>query len=209
MNAPRSEPARRIDATLLSARERYQLFTSLVVPRPIGWISTWDAEGGANLAPYSFFAALSSSPMLVGVSIGQRAGRPKDTLLNIRARRAFCVNVVSEPLLEAMNATSAEVEPGVDEFALAGLARGTSERVDAPFVEVCPAVLECVFRQEVDLGGAPNTLAIGEVLGVRLAAGLPLPDGTLSVPFEALRPVGRLSGFEYMLPDRLRVLPRP
>jgi flavin reductase (DIM6/NTAB) family NADH-FMN oxidoreductase RutF len=209
LSEPPIEPGRRIDPDRISGRERYQLLTSLVVPRPIGWLSTWDAEGGANLAPYSFFNALAASPMIVGVSIGQRSGRPKDTLLNIRARGGFCVNVVSEPLLEAMNQTSAEVAPGVDEFALAGLTRAASDRVDAPFVVGAPAVLECLARQEVDLGGAPNTLVIAEVVGLRLSPDLPFLDGTMSVRSDALRPVGRLSGAEYMLPGRVRQLPRP
>jgi flavin reductase (DIM6/NTAB) family NADH-FMN oxidoreductase RutF len=90
-----------IDPSEISARDRYQLITSLVVPRPIGWISTWDASGHVNLAPYSFFNAILASPMLVAVSIGQRKGTLKDTLLNLRSHGDFCVNVVTEPLLEA------------------------------------------------------------------------------------------------------------
>jgi flavin reductase (DIM6/NTAB) family NADH-FMN oxidoreductase RutF len=185
------------------------LLTSLVVPRPIGWISTWGTDRVANLAPFSYFAALSASPMLVGVSIGQRPDGPKDTLANLRSAGAFCCNVVSEPLLEAMNETSATVPPTVDEFALAGLGCGQSARVDAPFVVEAPAVLECVVRQEVDLGEAPNTLVIGEVVGVLLDDSLALEDGTLSVLPEALRPVGRLAGAAYALPGALRRVPRP
>jgi len=203
------EPTRLIDTSEISRRERYQLITSLVVPRPIGWISTWDEDGGANLAPFSFFNAFSSSPMLVGVSVGHRDRGPKDTLRNIRTRGAFCVNVVSEHLLEAMNATAAEVAPKIDEFDLAGLEPVTSDRVDAPFVDGCPAVLECEVRQEVDLGGAPNTLVIGEVVGVRLSAALSMADGTMTVDAGELRPVGRLSGAEYALPGTVRKLPRP
>lgn len=193
----------------ISRRERYQLITSLVVPRPIGWLSTWSAEGGANLAPFSFFNALAASPTLVGVSIGSRSGSPKDTLLNIRNRGAFCVNVVSEHLLEAMNRTSAEVAPDVDEFELAGLPRGESEKVDAPFVADCPAVLECDARQEVELDGAGYTLVVGEVVGVRLGPQLSFADGTMAVTPETLRPVGRLSGAGYMMPGQYRDLPRP
>lgn len=206
---PDRDPVRLVTPGEISRRERYQLLTSLVVPRPIGWLSTWSAEGGANLAPFSFFNALSASPMLVGVSIGSRAGEPKDTLLNVRSRGAFCVNVVSEHLLEAMNRTSAEVAPDVDEFELAGLARAESEKVDAPFVADCPAVLECEARQEVDLGTAGYTLVIGEVVAVRLGPGLSFAEGTMAVTPQTLRPVGRLSGAGYMLPADFRDLPRP
>ena len=203
------EGVRRIAPDEISRSERYQLITSLVVPRPIGWLSTWSDAGGANLAPFSFFNALAASPMLVGVSIGSRKGEPKDTLANIRSRGAFCVNVVTEPQLEAMNLSSAEVPPEVDEFQLVGLARGASERVDAPFVADCPAVLECVSRQEVDLGGAGYTLVIGEVVGVLLSERLPFLEGTMAVVPEALRAVGRMSGAGYMLPGSYRQLARP
>jgi flavin reductase (DIM6/NTAB) family NADH-FMN oxidoreductase RutF len=205
-----SEPPRRFfDPGALSGRQRSQLLSSLVVPRPIGWVSTWSAPGVSNLAPFSYFAALAASPMLVGVSIGHRPQGPKDTLVNIRARGAFCVNVVSDALLEAMNATSAEVPHGVDEFALAGLARSVSRVVDAPYVTAAPAVLECRARQEVDLHGAPSTLVIGEVVGILLDADLPMVPDTLSVSPEALRPVGRLWGAAYAMPGEVRIIPRP
>jgi flavin reductase (DIM6/NTAB) family NADH-FMN oxidoreductase RutF len=200
---------RLIDPAEISGRDRYQLITSLVVPRPIGWISTWDEAGKANLAPFSFFNAISATPMLVAVSIGQRAGQSKDTLVNLRSRGEFCVNVVTEPLLEAMNATSAEVGPEVDEFELAGLGRGVSLCVDAPYVQECPAVFECRVRQEVDLGDTGYALVIGEIVGVRLGDSLTMAAGTMTVDSSALRPVGRMSGAEYMLPREMRILPRP
>lgn len=183
--------------------------TSLVVPRPIGWLSTWGEDGTANVAPFSYFNALSASPMLVAVSVGHRKTGPKDTLVNVRARKAFCFNVVSVGQLEAMNETSAEVGPEVDEFDLAGLTLVRSDRVDAPYVGEAPAVFECVLRKEVDLDGAPNTLVIGEVVAVRLDPALGLLEGTLAVDPEKLRPVGRLSGAAYALPGVVKLLPRP
>lgn len=200
---------RLIDPGEISGTERYQLNTSLVVPRPIGWISTWDDSGRSNLAPFSFFNAVSGSPMLVAVSVGQRKGSLKDTLVNLRSRRAFCVNIVTEPFLEAMNLTSAEVGPEVDEFELAGLGRAASPRVDAPYVEDCPAVFECEVRQELGLGESTNVLVIGEVVGVRLSEALPMAHGTMVVDSGSLRAVGRMSGAEYMLPRETRILPRP
>lgn len=193
----------------LVGRGRYELLTSLVVPRPIGWISTYGADGTPNLAPYSFFAALSADPMLVGASIGHRRSGPKDTLVNVRDRGAFCVNVVDEPHLEPMNATSIDAPPETDEFALAGLAAQPAETVDAPFVHSAPAVLECVLHREVDIGARANTLVIGRVVAVRLAPTLSFIDGTRYVRTETLRPVGRLWGAAYELPGEVRVLPRP
>ncbi len=200
---------RTLDPHTLSARERYQLLTSLVVPRPIAWVGTYGASGTPNLAPFSYFAALSASPMLLGISIGNRGGAPKDSLVNIRARGAFCVMVVSETFLEPMNATSAGVDPSVDEFELAGLRPIRSPVVDAPFVEGCPAVLECVLDREVDLGDAPNTLVIGRVVGLRVSEALPRTPDSAAIDPEALRPVGRLGGWAYALPGEVRSIPRP
>ena len=197
------------DTEALTPRERYQLLTSLVVPRPIGWLSTRSADGVRNLAPFSYFAALSASPMLVGVSIGHRRGEPKDSLRNIRETGAFCVNVVTEELLGAMNETSGEHPPGVDEFEVAGLPAAEAGMVAAPYVASCPAVLECRLFKEVELGDAPNSLVIGEVVGVRLAAGLALLPESLRVDPTSLRPVGRLGGDLYFRPGEDAERPRP
>lgn len=193
----------------LSPKERYQLLTTLVVPRPIGWISTRSADGVPNLAPYSFFAAISASPPLVAVSIGQRRGLAKDTLVNIRQVGSFCVNVVSTALLEAMNTSSAEVAPGVDEFELSGVTAVPATVVDAPRVAEAPAVLECVLFKEVDLGEAPNTLVIGEVKAISMAPELRFLPESWSVDQRSLNPVGRLGGEEYALPGKIRKLARP
>lgn len=202
-------PATRIRTAEISARERYQLLTSLVVPRPIGWISTLSAAGQPNIAPFSYFMAVSPTPFLVAASIGHRAGQPKDTLRNILDTRAFCVNVVTERHFETMNLTSGEYGPEVDEFAAAGLAASMSDVVPAPFVADCPAVLECRLHEVVELQNSPNTLIIGEVLGVRISAKLPFVPGTLAVDPAALRPIGRLWGATYMMPGEIRTLPRP
>ncbi len=193
----------------LSSRERYQLLSSLVVPRPIGWISTRSQEGVANLAPFSYFAALSSNPLLVGASIGLRGNDPKDTVRNIRATGAFCVNVVSESVLEEMNASSGEYPPEVDEFALAGLTAVQGVEVDAPWVGEAPAALECSLFREVDLGESPNALVIGEVKAVHLSRALELAPGTWAVEPRSLKPVGRLGGNRYALLGEIREIPRP
>jgi flavin reductase (DIM6/NTAB) family NADH-FMN oxidoreductase RutF len=199
---------RLIDTGGLSGRERYQLLTSLVVPRPIGWVST-RYEGVANLAPFSYFAALAATPMLVGLSIGMRRGAPKDTLHNIRQSGCFCVNVVTDAHLEVMNRTSAELAPEADEFAVAGVPLAEATRIPAPCVGDAPAVFECRLFREIDLGAAPNTLVIGEVVAVRLRPDLPLLPGTLLVDPEALRPVGRLGGEWYTRLGEVVGLPRP
>jgi flavin reductase (DIM6/NTAB) family NADH-FMN oxidoreductase RutF len=197
-----------LDTAGLTGQQRYQLLTSLVVPRPIAWVSTRSEAGAANLAPFSYFAALSASPFLVGVSIGTRAGKPKDTLRNVRETGVFCVNLATEPHLVAMNETSGEYGPEVDEFVHAGLTLADAEN-GAPYVVEAPAVLECSLYQEVPLGGSPNTLLIGEVVRVRLSEALALHADTLFVEHESLRPLARLWGDHYSLLGEIRTLPRP
>ena len=197
------------DTRALTGRQRYELLTSLVVPRPIAWVSTRSAEGRPNLAPFSYFAAVSATPLLVSVSIGHRGAQPKDTLRNLRDTGVFCVNLATEGQLAAMNETSGEYPPEIDEFERAGLVPAPADTVDAPYVADCPAVLECRLFKEVDLGGAPNTLVIGEVLRVRLADTIPLAPGTLFADTAALRPVARLWGDLYALIGDTPALKRP
>ena len=197
------------DTAGLSGRQRYQLLTSLVVPRPIAWISTRSPEGRRNLAPFSYFAAVSATPFLVSVSIGSRGEVEKDTLRNIRRTGAFCVNVATEPQLAQMNQTAGEYGPEVDEFERAGLASADGESVDAPYVADCPAVLECRLFRVVELEGSPNTLVLGEVVRVRLSDDVPLAPGTLFADTTALRPVARLWGDLYATIGDTPALQRP
>jgi flavin reductase (DIM6/NTAB) family NADH-FMN oxidoreductase RutF len=199
-----------LDTESLTPRERYELLTSLVVPRPVAWVSTRSAAGVPNLAPFSYYAAISASPFLVGVSIGhRRGGEPKDSLRNILETGAFCVNVSTKGQLAALNHTSGEYPPDVDEFAHAGVPMAWAESVDAPYVANAPAVLECRLFKHVELEGAANTLVIGEVLRVRLAGHLPVQEGTLFVDTHALAPVGRLRGDFYALIGGTPSIPRP
>jgi flavin reductase (DIM6/NTAB) family NADH-FMN oxidoreductase RutF len=198
-----------VDTTAITARNRYELLTSLVVPRPIAWVSTRSAAGEPNLAPFSYFAAVSPTPFLVSVSIGHRGGRPKDSLRNILDTGCFCVNLATVGQLAQMNHSSGEYPPEVDEFTHAGVPMAWAESVDAPYVADAPAVLECRLFKHVELEGAANTLVIGEVLRVRLSDRLPLQDGTMFVDTHALAPVARLWGDGYALIGDTPSLQRP
>lgn len=198
----------------LSGRQRYRLMTSLVVPRPIAWIGTRSRDGVSNLAPFSYFNALSASPMLVAVSIGVRRGgegeaAEKDTLVNVRDTGAFSLSLVTERHLEPMVRTSGEWPREIDEFEEAGLVAAECGTVPAPCVADAPAVFECRLFRIVELGVAPNTLVIGEVDAVRLAPDVAVDEATLHVDVESLRPVGRLGLDEYGLLGQIRRLPRP
>lgn len=145
-------------------------FKAIVAPRPIGWISTLAPNGIVNLAPYSFYNALCDKPPVVGFS----SSGHKDSIRNIEATGEFVANFASKTLAQAMNQTSAEVGPEVDEMALAGLTPVPSRLVKAPRVAGSPAALECKLLQIVqlrDLDGnlLEQYLALGQVVGVHIA----------------------------------------
>lgn len=183
------------DAGGMSSRERYGLLIGLVVPRPIGWIGTRAEDGRRNLAPYSFFNVVAGTPPTVLFSPARRGGTAKDSLRNVLATGEFTVNVVDESLAAAMNQTSGEYGPEVDEFELAGLDSGSGEVVDAPLVMASPANLECTLLQTIDLGVPPtNTVVFGRI--ERIHVRTDLLEGTRVDP-HGLRAVGRLAGSGY------------
>ncbi|WP_250474397.1 flavin reductase family protein [Caballeronia sp. GAFFF1] len=164
-------------------------FKAIVAPRVIGWISSRTAEGGVNLAPYSFFGAFASFPYVIGFSSEGR----KDSISNIEATGEFVWNMSTRPLAERMNRTSAPVAPEIDEFELAGLTKGPGRNVDVPHVAESPAALECRLLQVVrihDLAGQPmnNWLALGQVVGVHIRSEF-LKDGLFDTA--AARPIMR------------------
>jgi flavin reductase (DIM6/NTAB) family NADH-FMN oxidoreductase RutF len=193
----------------LSRRQKYRLQTSLIVPRPIAWVSTVSPDGVPNLAPFSYFNGVSSDPMLVAISIGSRNGRPKDSLANIRDTGAFCLNMVTQRHLEAMSQSSGEYDPDVDEFEITGLAMRQASEVDAPYVADAPAVHECRLFKEVSLGDSESSMVIGEVLAIRLC---PEAAELWDRDFLDVRrwvPVGRLWGGFYSLVTDTPQLDRP
>ena len=177
-------------------------FKALVSPRPIGWISTVDAQGRANLAPYSFFNGCGDAPPLVMFSQSGRKSRPepvKDTIANIRETGEFACNIVSQALKEAMNVSSGTYQPEVDEFELAGLTKALGRSISVPHVAEAPAVLECRLVKVVDdlpswHEHAFNIMVIGEVVGVHIDEAI-LKDGRVDVL--AYNPVARLGYMDY------------
>ena len=174
----------------------YKLMSGLVVPRPIGWIGTRSADGTNNLAPYSFFNGVSSSPPIVIFSpVAQPSGR-KDSLANARETGVFTVNIVDHAHVEAMNASAASVDAGVDEFELAGLEIAESELIDAPKVASAPATMECEVVKLVDLTevGSDAVTVFGRVLAFDVEERL--LDGT-RIDQAELDAVGRHAGSTY------------
>ncbi|WP_407569649.1 flavin reductase family protein [Deinococcus altitudinis] len=187
------------DFAELSVADSYKLLTSVVVPRPIAWVSTLNLEGeGVNLAPYSFFNALGSDPALVAFSPGDRAdGTPKDTARNIAGKDGlgggeFVVNLVSEELAEAMNVSATDFPVNMDEAGVAGLELTPGVRVRVPHVAASPVSLECREVQTLRIGR--NRVVLGEVLGLNIRDELMLDPERHYVDTPALRLIGRMGG---------------
>ena len=193
-----------LDPATVSATELYRFLTCAVVPRPIAWVSTRAADGTPNLAPFSYFTLLSSTPPLLGFAVRDREGDPKDTVRNIRETGDFVVNMVSEPLLQAMVVCSGDWPRATSEFGPAGLTPAPAERVGAPRVLESPLQLECRLHRELPLGDC--VFVIGEIVAARADDAL-LTAGRVD-PMK-LRTVGRLGGELYAPLREVLEVPRP
>lgn len=176
----------------------YKLLTGSVIPRPIGWISTVNAAGQPNLAPFSFFNAVSENPPHVMFSTVRPAGKNKDTLNNILETGEFVVNLVTEDTVERMNGTSAPFPPEVNEFEALGLTMAPSTIVQPPRVAESPVNFECKVIHYYDIGNHETggaTVVIGEVLRFHFEDGILMDN--FHIDLEKYRPVARLAGSNY------------
>ena len=183
-------------------------FKAIVSPRPIGWISTLDASGRANLAPYSFFNAFADNPPIVAFGSGARkvgVDERKDSAANVEATGEFVVNIVSAALMDAMNTTSQHFAAGVDEFEAAGLEKGECTTVAVPRVAAAPAAFECRLFKIIDLPGG-DRMVLGEVTGIHIDEAM-VRDGRFDVT--AYRPLARLGYRDYAVIEQVFELQRP
>ncbi|SFS22032.1 flavin reductase family protein [Yoonia litorea] len=184
-------------------------FNAVVTPRPIGWISTRDADGKDNLAPYSFFNAVAYVPpqvMFASTSAKEDRGDTKDSVANIRDTGVFAVNIVEYAARDVMNRTSGSWGRDEDEFALANIAKADCETINCPRVADAPATLECRLTQIVQLPGAANFAVFGEVMGVHLRDDC-LVDGLFDVT--RFNPLTRLGYRDYSVVREVFSLKRP
>lgn len=184
-----------IDPASLDPRDAYRLFASVVVPRPIAWVSTVGADGTRNVAPFSFFNAVGGNPPTVMFSIGARSGQPKDTLRNARETGEFVVHIVDEALAERMNRTSGEWPYDVDEFEQAGLATEASSVIAPERIAGAAVAMEGKVTQIVPVEGTQYTMIVGRIVRYHVRADLLRESGLVDAL--RLRPVARLGGDEY------------
>jgi flavin reductase (DIM6/NTAB) family NADH-FMN oxidoreductase RutF len=158
----------RIEMNEIEGHQRYKLMSAAIVPRPIAWVSSLSSSGIGNVAPYSFFNMMGSSPPLIVLgTMRQPDGRLKDTAQNILDTSEFVVNLVSEESIQAMNLTCADAPPEVDEAHLANLKVTNSEHVRPPRIETAPVSFECRLWQNID--APPETMIlIGEVVAMHI-----------------------------------------
>ena len=185
------------DLEALAPDARYRLLAASVVPRPIAWITSQDADGLINAAPFSFFNVFSADPPILGVGIGDReppdGDVPKDTKANIRATGQFVVNLVDEAVANAMNRTATAFPHEVGEVDRLGLGTVASARVRPPRLAASPASLECVLHGEVRLGPG-SSLILGRVLHMHVRDELVEDAGRQRLATERMAPIGRMHG---------------
>jgi len=187
-----------VDPAVADPRDMAKLMVGVVLPRPIAFVSTLSAQGVLNLAPFSFFTAVSYNPPVICFSSGiRRDGTKKDTLVNVESTGEFVVNVVSEDFAEQMNVCSGEYPPDVDEFALSGLTPIASDVVKPPRVKESRVSMECKLVQIVHVSAKPGggSLVLGQVVRFHL------DDGIVSnhaIDPDKLRAIGRMGGATYV-----------
>jgi flavin reductase (DIM6/NTAB) family NADH-FMN oxidoreductase RutF len=179
---------------------------SSVVPRPIAWVSTVDAAGVANLAPFSYFMAITDSPPTIAFACSPRGAGKKDTLRNVEALGEFVVNIVDDDRAEQMNLTSGDYPAEVDEFALTKLTAAPSVKVKAPRVGEAPINMECRLVRVLPVGKA--NLVLGEIVQWHVRDDVYDP-ATGRLDMHRLRPVGRLAGNLYSHIHQIFEMKRP
>lgn len=187
-------------------------FKALVVPRPIAWVTSLSPNGVINLAPFSYFNAMSEDPMMICFGPGgSKADRPmKDTRANIEATGEFVVNLATWDLREQMNATSAKLPAEIDEMKQAGLTPAPSQLVKPPRVAESPVHLECRYWKTIELPTndprEPNASIFGEVIGIHIRDDL-IVNGRVDITLA--KPIARLGYSEYAVVEKTFAMRRP
>jgi flavin reductase (DIM6/NTAB) family NADH-FMN oxidoreductase RutF len=187
-------------------------FKSLIVPRPIGWVSSVDPWNAVNLAPFSFFNAVSSDPPMVVLGINglHVEGGDKDTLSNIKQTKDFVVNIATWELRHQMNQTSASLPRNVDELATSNLRAKPSCLIKSPWVENSPVNMECILHKIIYLPSSDkfskNVCVFGEVVGIHISDNI-LSEGIIDM--DKFRPIARLGYSDYTVVDQKFTMKRP
>lgn len=187
----------------------YQLMVSSILPRPIAWISTRNADGLANLAPYSFFTVASCNPPVLAITqVNPRDRAAKDTLNNLRETGECVVNIVSADLSAQMNASCADYPPHVSEFEVVGIERCASKTVEVPGVAAARVRYECKLRDVVQVSDKPGggQMMLLDVLCIAVDETVLQEQAIIS---SRLNAIGKMGGDEYNRTDETFSMARP
>ncbi|MEE6264020.1 flavin reductase family protein [Plantactinospora sonchi] len=193
-----------IECARLDAGERYRLLTGIVVPRPIAWVTSRSPEGVLNLAPFSQFTIVSYTPLMIGISIGSRAGVPKDTRRNIERTGQFVVNVPTFAMLDLVHRSSADYGPEQSEADLLGVGLVSSVAIEVPGVAGVPVRMECRWSSTTPFGTGGSAFVVGEIVHVHVDDDA--LDG-LKVDTRVIDPLMRLGGPSYARITDVTTLP--
>jgi flavin reductase (DIM6/NTAB) family NADH-FMN oxidoreductase RutF len=184
----------------LSEKEKYKLLIGSILPRPIAFVSTI-GEQGTNVAPFSFFTCVSTSPPMVGFTVMPGPYGPKDTLRNIRENGEFVVNIVSHSFLDKVNIAASDTPPNLSEFKLSHLSEEPSILIKPPRVQESMIKFECKMHSIIELGKGPDQFIIGEVLLFDINDDI--VDERYRIDLERLEPIGRMAGNLYAVCDHI------
>jgi len=197
------------DFAKLDTATGYKLLNATVTPRPIAWVTTCDAGGAVNAAPFSFFNVVGSAPPTVVLGLlGDPEKGFKDTARNIMATAEFVVNLVPEGLAEAMNITAVDAPAGLNELGLAGLDTAPSVMVKPPRIMQSPVAMECKMHSSI-VTGPYQTLIVGQVVSMFVDDPYVIDAERGHVDNRALSLVGRSFGSEYIRTNDRFSMTRP
>lgn len=185
-----------LDLDSISAQDRYKLLSALVIPRPVAWVTTMDAQGVVNAAPYSFFNVFGQDPALIILGLQHKPdGSLKDTTRNIDATGEFVVNLATPALVADMVGTAASYDPGESEPSALGLKLAPSGRVKPPRLADAPVAIECERMMALSLS-AERSILLGRAVGLATRDGL-VDANTMYVDWADDYPVARLFADRY------------
>jgi flavin reductase (DIM6/NTAB) family NADH-FMN oxidoreductase RutF len=188
-----------IDISKMTASSRYVILTSLVVPRPIAFVTTINENGIVNAAPFSYFNLMGNDPPIVAIGIGKDESRKyglKDTGYNIQKTREFVINIVNEDIVEKVNLTSIDFPPEMDESEIAGLTKLPSVRVRPPRIKESASNFECRHLSTIEIGNV--RVVIGEIIYLHIDEKyVTFQKNDHHILTELIRPVGRMHGKDF------------
>ncbi len=200
------------DLSQLTPGQVYVRMIQTLIPRPIAWVLSENADGGFNLAPFSYFNAVCSDPPLIMLSLGKKPdGSPKDTRVNIERRSRFVIHIAHKEQAEALTASSATLPAGDSELERLGLETVPFEDFGLPRLADCRVAYACERYRIEEIGGTPQSLILGLVKAIYVDDAVTREDdkGRIQVDAKGIDPLGRLGADQYISFGELIRVPRP